>query len=618
MSPTQRAGRYRLLRVIGEGGMGVVHLGLDPSDRAVAVKVVRPHVAADPQTRARLAREVRSLVKVRHPRVAEVLDADFDADLPYVVMRYVPGEALDAVVRRDGPLVGEQLDELAVGLFEAVSAIHSVGVVHRDLKPGNVLLLDGSPVVIDFGIARALDDASLTSTGLMVGTPGYLSPEVLDGTDVGTAADWWGWGAVMAFAATGRPPFRLGPMEAVWDRVRRGAVDLQGVQPDLARVLAATLRPEPGDRPSPADLADGIEHLTGRRPAAVAASTRLGANAVGAAARAGAAGAAAVSGAAGAAAGAGATRVHQPHEERPHDDGATRQDRRPEQRPAAPVTRVVERPPPAAPVRARTGAVETTQALAPLGRPAGVPAPTGRWQAPGRGAQDHRGPGQASAVPVAAAALARAPSGYGPADPRPPVQPSRPAGGAEGGPLPRRPLLALLGYAVLVAVAVVTPVGAAVLSLVWVSVARAAQWSRVAAARTRWRSGRLGAGARTGLTLMYPFRLVGAALASVGHLLLSLMIVSPLLLLTLYLLLRGMSWSSWTTVSAVLTDPPVLTGALAVAVLLAWFGPGGRALRQGSRALSEPVARTSAGRAALLGLAGLVVVAAVLVALTGR
>ncbi|WP_340295992.1 serine/threonine-protein kinase, partial [Aquipuribacter hungaricus] len=256
MRAGQTVGEYRLLRVIGEGGMGVVHLAMDRAERAVAVKVVRPSVAADPETRARLAREVRSLLRVRHPRVAEVLDADFDAELPYVVMRYVPGDPLDAVVRRDGPLTGGLLDELAVGLFEAVAAVHAVGVVHRDLKPANVLLLDGSPVVIDFGIARAVDDVALTSTGLMVGTPGYLSPEVLDGTDVGTAADWWGWGAVVAYAATGRPPFKGGPLEAVWDRVRRGAADLEGVDPRWARVLAATLRADPASRPTPGQLAD--------------------------------------------------------------------------------------------------------------------------------------------------------------------------------------------------------------------------------------------------------------------------------------------------------------------------------------------------------------------------
>ncbi len=375
MTGERTVGGYRLLRVIGEGGMGVVHLALDPSDRAVAVKVVRPHVAADPETRARLAREVRSLLRVRHPRVAEVLDADFDAELPYVVMRYVPGEALDAVVRRDGPLTGAALDELAVGLFEAVAAVHAVGVVHRDLKPGNVLLLDGSPVVIDFGIARALDDVALTSTGLMVGTPGYLSPEVLDGTDVGTAADWWGWGAVVAFGATGRAPFRGGPLEAVWDRVRRGAVDLDGVDERWAGLLRATLRPDPADRPSPEQLAEEVVALTGRRPELPAAARALAAGSAGAATRS----------------------QPRPQAARPAEplvtpttvqarpaSEAPREGRRPAARTTEPdpVTRVVRRPPPPAPAAqpvrapASAGPAQTAAlATAPLGTPCRPRAP---------------------------------------------------------------------------------------------------------------------------------------------------------------------------------------------------------------------------------------------------
>jgi serine/threonine protein kinase len=611
-SRTQRIGAYRLLRVIGEGGMGVVHLGLDPSDRAVAVKVVRPHVAADPQTRARLAREVSSLSRVRHPRVAEVLDADFDAELPYVVMRYVPGEALDSVVRRDGPLDRENLDELAVGLYEAVTAIHSVGVVHRDLKPGNVLLLDGSPVVIDFGIARALDDVSLTSTGLMVGTPGYLSPEVLDGTDVGTAADWWGWGAVMAFAATGRPPFRSGPMEAVWDRVRRGAVDLDGVDPRLATVLAATLRPDPATRPTPAQLADGIASLTGRRPATVRPGEAAGPPApvtapttvvtsTGAAA-------------AGAAAKVPPTRV----DARPQPAAArdTRPEPRPDTRPEprrepgrtdqprrpAPATRVIERPPPPAPARP-AGPPPVPPAPAPVAHPAVGGAPAARY------------------APVAGAALAHVPSGPGAAGGGPaggpvtgaPVAPRSTYGAPPVLPLPRRPWLAALALVVVVAIAAVTPAGAFVLLLLCASVARAVQWSRVAAAMARVRAGRLGAGARTGLAVLYPLRLIGALLTTAGYLLLGALAASPLLLIGAAVLLQGVAWDDVTTMRAMLTTAPVLTGLVAVAALLVWFGPGGRAVREGSRAVTEPVARSRNGRLVLTGLGGLVVVAAVLV-----
>jgi serine/threonine protein kinase len=196
-----RLGRYRLVQRIGEGGMGVVHLALDDDGRAVALKVLRPHVAGDPVARERLAREEDSLRRVRHPRVADFLDADVDCDTPYVVTQYVPAPSLESRVRASGPLDPGALARLGNGLGEALAAIHAAGVVHRDLKPANVLMLDGDPVVIDFGIAHIADDVRLTSTGLVMGTPGYLSPEVLAGAPVVHATDWWGWAATMAFAA---------------------------------------------------------------------------------------------------------------------------------------------------------------------------------------------------------------------------------------------------------------------------------------------------------------------------------------------------------------------------------------------------------------------------------
>ena len=138
-----RLGPYRLVQQLGEGGMGVVHLALDRQGRAVAIKVLRPHVAHDPDARARLAREVETLELIRHPNVAPVLDADLDGPRPYLVTRYVPGPPLDDYVAEHGPLDGADLTRLAEGLASALDAIHEVGVVHRDLKPGNVLLVDG-------------------------------------------------------------------------------------------------------------------------------------------------------------------------------------------------------------------------------------------------------------------------------------------------------------------------------------------------------------------------------------------------------------------------------------------------------------------------------------------
>ena len=161
-----RLGEYRLVQRLGEGGMGVVHLGLDRHGRAVAVKVLRQHVAHDPDARApRLQREVETLRRIRTPRVAPILDADVDGVTPYIVTRYVPGPALDDFVAERGPLAPADLHRVASGVAEALDTIHSAGIVHRDVKPGNVLLVDGDPVLIDFGIAHVADDIRLTLTG---------------------------------------------------------------------------------------------------------------------------------------------------------------------------------------------------------------------------------------------------------------------------------------------------------------------------------------------------------------------------------------------------------------------------------------------------------------------
>ena len=264
-----RLGPYRLVHQLGEGGMGVVHLALDPSGRAVAIKVLRAHIAHDCDARTRLAREVQTLARVQDARVAAVLDADTDGDRPYIVTRYVPGPPLDQVVADTGPLRGDALLRLGRGLSDALTAIHRAGVVHRDLKPANVLLLDGDPVVIDFGIAHVADDIRLTMTGLVMGTPGYLSPEVVAGAPVTTATDWWGWAATLAFAASGQPPFGRGPMDVVLDRVRRGQADLSGVDPRLAPVLAAALSPRSAGRPHADEIVAALDRYAAGAPATV-------------------------------------------------------------------------------------------------------------------------------------------------------------------------------------------------------------------------------------------------------------------------------------------------------------------------------------------------------------
>ena len=178
---TDRLGPYRLLERLGEGGMGVVYLAADQQQRRVAVKALRPAIAADPNARRRLAREVETMRRVRSPFVAEVLDADIDGRSPYIVTRFVPGRTLDEAVKQDGPLQGAALQQFAGGLARALAEIHAAGVVHRDLKPGNVMLCRGDPVVIDFGIAHIADATKLTQSGIVMGTPGYLAPEVIQG-----------------------------------------------------------------------------------------------------------------------------------------------------------------------------------------------------------------------------------------------------------------------------------------------------------------------------------------------------------------------------------------------------------------------------------------------------
>ncbi len=243
-------GPYRLVEQVGEGGMGVVHKALDRDGREVAIKVLRSHIAYDTGARERLRREVSTLARVRSESVAEVLDADVDGDQPYLVTRFVPGPPLDDVVDGDGPLGAERLVELGGGLADALRAIHDAGVVHRDVKPGNVLMDGDRPVLIDFGIAHVADDVRLTATGLVMGTPGYLSPEIVEGAPVSQATDWWGWAATLAFAASGQAPFGRGPMHVVLDRVTRGQADLTGVDERLAPLLAAALSPHPHERPT--------------------------------------------------------------------------------------------------------------------------------------------------------------------------------------------------------------------------------------------------------------------------------------------------------------------------------------------------------------------------------
>jgi serine/threonine protein kinase len=256
---TRTVGPYHLIGQIGEGGMGVVFLAQGPDDRRVAVKILRPSVVGDANGRARLAREVASLRRVSSPRIAEVYDADPWGDTPYVVMRYVAGPSLREVVDHRGPLTGPALTRFARGLAQALMVVHRADVLHRDVKPSNVLIQDGEPVLIDFGLAQLSDDLSLTQTGWLLGTPGYLAPEILYGDGPTPAADVHAWAATVTFAATGRGPYGGGPALAVMDRARRGESNLAGVPVELEDVLAAALRPDPANRPTARQLVEWLD-----------------------------------------------------------------------------------------------------------------------------------------------------------------------------------------------------------------------------------------------------------------------------------------------------------------------------------------------------------------------
>ncbi|MFE9779853.1 serine/threonine-protein kinase [Streptomyces sp. NPDC005775] len=249
-------GAYRLLGRLGAGGMGRVYLGRSAGGRTVAVKVVHPHLALDEQFRARFRREVDAARRIGAQWTAPVLDADPDAPVPWVAHGYVAGPPLSSAVTDHGPLPEQAVRTLGAGLAEALAAVHGQGLIHRDVKPSNVLLALDGPRLIDFGIARALDaTASLTSTGVSVGSPGYMAPEQIRGLDTSGAADIFSLGAVLAYAATGSAPF-LGDSSAVLlYKVVHEEPELGELEGELHDAIAACLAKDPAGRPTPAELA---------------------------------------------------------------------------------------------------------------------------------------------------------------------------------------------------------------------------------------------------------------------------------------------------------------------------------------------------------------------------
>ncbi|MFD0386286.1 serine/threonine-protein kinase [Streptomyces stramineus] len=262
----RRVGAYRLLYRLGEGGMGRVYLGRSRGGRTVALKVVHGTIASDPGFRRRFAREVRAAQLLRGVGTVPVLDADPEAEVPWLATAYVPGPALSDAVIGHGPLPQEALWRLLSGLAKALTRVHEAGLVHRDVKPSNVLLSQSGPLLIDFGIARSADETALTGTGLVVGSPGYMSPEQAEGRIVGPAADVFSLGAVLAFAATGRGPFGGGSVAEILYRLVHHEPDLDGVGGRFGELARRCLAKRPEDRPTATELAAATKERAGTGP----------------------------------------------------------------------------------------------------------------------------------------------------------------------------------------------------------------------------------------------------------------------------------------------------------------------------------------------------------------
>jgi hypothetical protein len=247
-------GEFQLRARLGAGGMGRVYLGYSPAGRAVAVKVVHSELARDAEFRRRFGREVAAARAVGGMYTAPVVAAGLDDDPPWLATAYVPGPPLADVVARHGALPELAVWRLGAGLAEALRAVHACGLVHRDLKPANVLLAADGPHVIDFGISRAFDGTQLTAVGMVVGTPGYMSPEQAEGALVGPASDVFSLGCVLAFAASGNAPFGGGSAASVLYRVVTGQPDLSSVPDKLREVITACLAKDPAQRPELAAL----------------------------------------------------------------------------------------------------------------------------------------------------------------------------------------------------------------------------------------------------------------------------------------------------------------------------------------------------------------------------
>ncbi|WP_433418649.1 serine/threonine protein kinase [Microtetraspora malaysiensis] len=260
-SDLEAVGPYRLEGRLGVGGQGTVYVGSAVPGQRVAVKLLHPHLAIDKMARARFLSEVEIAKRVALFCTAKVLDSGFVNERPYIVSEFVDGPSLQESVLNTGPRSEAALERLALNTATALAAIHQADVVHRDFKPGNVLLGPDGPVVIDFGIARALDISRSVTTSQVVGSPGYMAPEQLAGGKIAPAVDLFAWGATIVFAATGKRAFSGDSIPAIIRSILHDQPNLDGLDGRLGAIVRACLAKDPARRPTAAEVVDGLRGL---------------------------------------------------------------------------------------------------------------------------------------------------------------------------------------------------------------------------------------------------------------------------------------------------------------------------------------------------------------------
>lgn len=275
LEPGGAVGGYELLSRLGSGAMGSVWKVKDEGGQIYAMKMLRDSLAEDDGTaagpaanptsrqdavtaRERLRREAMALRKVNHPGVCGIVDMELDDALAFIVTEFIEGKTLREDVATNGRYTGDDLERLAAKLIDAVQAVHNAGIVHRDIKPTNVMIAASGPVLVDFGIAMGEGESHVTRTGLVMGTPGFIAPEIIDGAESTETTDWWSLASVLGFAATGRPVFGVKPMMAVLEREASGNADLSGLPPTTMNTLRAALSPDPARRPKTAEILHAI------------------------------------------------------------------------------------------------------------------------------------------------------------------------------------------------------------------------------------------------------------------------------------------------------------------------------------------------------------------------